>query len=87
MVVTNVVTMKREVTVTNVIEKTVTVTNVVIEKREPERVLSARKTAPYVVSAKALTANAFQRVNYKFVGCVARRRGNRAAAAGRQDCR
>ena len=38
-VVTNVVTMKREVTVTNVIEKTVTVTNVVIEKREPERVL------------------------------------------------
>lgn len=61
-VVTNVVTMKREVTVTNVIEKTVTVTNVVIEKREPERVLSARKTAPYVVSAKALTATQLLKV-------------------------
>ena len=53
-VVTNVVTVTREVTVTNVVEKTVTVTNVVVEKREPERKLSARKTAPYVISAKAL---------------------------------
>ena len=54
-VVTNVVTVTREVTVTNVVAKTVTVTNVVVEKREPERILSARKTAPYVVSAKSLT--------------------------------
>ena len=55
--VTNVVTVTREVTVTNVVAKTVTVTNVVVEKREPERILSARKTAPYAVSAKSLTAS------------------------------
>ena len=61
-VVTNVVTVTREVTVTNVIAKTLTVTNVVIEKREPERILSARKTAPYVVSAKALTATQLLKV-------------------------
>ena len=60
--VTNVVTVTREVTVTNVIAKTVTVTTVVVEKRQPERILSARKTAPYVVSAKALTATQLQKV-------------------------
>ena len=61
-VVTNVVTVTREVTVTNVVAKTVTVTNVVVAKREPERILSARKTAPYLVSAKALTAAQLQKV-------------------------
>ena len=51
MVVTNVVTVKnvREVVVTNVIEREVIVTNVVVEHREPERILSKRKTAPYLV--------------------------------------
>lgn len=51
---TNVVEIVR--TVTNVVTqtKTVTVTNVVIEKRAPERVLSARKTAPYLVSSATL---------------------------------
>lgn len=47
--VTNVVEVTREVVVTNVV--TMTVTNVVVEKREPERVLSGRRTAPYRVSA------------------------------------
>lgn len=61
-VVTNVVTVTREVAVTNVVTKTVTVTNVVVEKRESERILSARKTAPYVVSAKALTPEQLRKV-------------------------
>ena len=47
--VTNVVEVTREVVVTNVV--TMTVTNVVVERREPERVLSGRRTAPYRVSA------------------------------------
>ena len=47
--VTNVVEVAREVVVTNMV--TLTVTNVVVERREPERVLSARRTAPYRVSA------------------------------------
>ena len=53
---TNVVTVTREVTVTNLVEKTVTVTNVVVEKREPARILSARKTAPYFLAAKSFDA-------------------------------
>ena len=61
-VVTNVVTVTREVTVTNVVEKAVTVTNVVVAKREPERILSARKTAPYVVSSKALAPDQLRKV-------------------------
>ena len=52
--VTNVVEVTRAVVVTNVVETSVTVTNVVIEKREPERVLSGRRTAPYRVSAGKL---------------------------------
>lgn len=55
-VVTNVVTVTREVVVTNVVTRTETVTNVVVERREPERLLSARRTAPYLVSAGALDA-------------------------------
>ena len=50
--VTNVVEVAREVVVTNAV--TLTVTNVVIEKREPVRVLSGRRTAPYRVSAGKL---------------------------------
>ena len=50
--VTNVVEVTREVVVTNVV--TLTVTNVVVEKREPVRVLSGRRTAPYRVSAGKL---------------------------------
>ena len=50
--VTNVVEVVREVVVTNAV--TLTVTNVVIEKREPARVLSGRRTAPYRVSAGKL---------------------------------
>ena len=50
--VTNVVEVTREVVVTN--EVTLTVTNVVVEKREPVRVLSGRRTAPYRVSAGKL---------------------------------
>ena len=53
-VVTNVVEVMREVVVTNAIVREVVVTNVVIEKREPERVLSGRRTAPYRVSAGSL---------------------------------
>jgi len=49
--VTNVVERIREVALTNVV--TVVVTNAVVERREPERVLSARKTAPYLVVAKS----------------------------------
>ena len=50
--VTNVVEVTREVVVTNAV--TLTVTNVVIEKREPVRMLSGRRTAPYRVSAGKL---------------------------------
>ena len=50
--VTNVVEMTREVVVTNAV--TLTVTNVVVERREPVRVLSGRRTAPYRVSAGKL---------------------------------
>ena len=50
--VTNVVEVTREVVVTNTV--TLTVTNVVVEKREPVRVLSGRRTAPYRVSAGRL---------------------------------
>ena len=50
--VTNVVEVTREVVVTN--EVTLTVTNVVVERREPVRVLSGRRTAPYRVSAGKL---------------------------------
>ena len=49
--VTNVVTVTREVVVTNVVTATETVTNVVEEVREPARILSLRKTAPYLVAA------------------------------------
>lgn len=52
--VTNVVEVTREVVVTNTVTRELTVTNVVIEKREPVRVLSARRTAPYRVSAGKL---------------------------------
>ena len=48
--VTNVVTVTREVVVTNTVVHEMTVTNVVVEKREPERILSGRRTAPYRVS-------------------------------------
>ena len=58
--VTNVVEVTHEVVVTN--EVTVTVTNVVVEKREPVRVLSSRKTAPYAVSAAALDEAALRRI-------------------------
>ena len=57
--VTNVVEVAREVVVTN--EVTLTVTNVVVARREPERVLSSRKTAPYAVSAAALDEAALRR--------------------------
>ena len=52
--VTNVVEVTREVVLTNTVTRELTVTNVVIEKREPERVLSGRRTAPYRVSAGRL---------------------------------
>ena len=58
--VTNVVEVTKEVVVTNTV--TVTVTNVVIEKREPERVLSGRRTAPYRVSAGKLDEAALRRI-------------------------
>ena len=58
--VTNVVETVREVVVTNTV--TLTVTNVVVERREPERVLSSRKTAPYAVSAAALDEAALRRI-------------------------
>ena len=63
-VVTNVVTVTREVVVTNVVTetRTETVTNVVVEKREPERILSARKTAPYVAYAKGMDAAQLRKV-------------------------
>ena len=52
--VTNVVTVTREVVVTNAVTVTMTVTNVVVERREPVRILSGRRTAPYRVSAGKL---------------------------------
>ena len=52
--VTNVIEIAREVVVTNTVTRELTVTNVVIEKREPVRVLSGRRTAPYRVSAGKL---------------------------------
>ena len=58
--VTNIVETVREVAVTNTV--TLTVTNIVVEKREPERVLSSRKTAPYAVSAAALDEAALRRI-------------------------
>ena len=57
---TNVVETVREVVVTNTV--TLTVTNVVVERREPQRVLSSRKTAPYAVSAAALDEAALRRI-------------------------
>ena len=58
--VTNVVEVTREVVVTNTV--TLTVTNVVVERREPERVLSGRRTAPYRVSAGKLDEAALRRI-------------------------
>ena len=57
---TNVIEVTREVVVTNTV--TMAVMNVVIEKREPERVLSGRRTAPYRVSAGKLDEAALRRV-------------------------
>ena len=54
--VTNVVEVAREVVVTNTVTREVAVTNVVVEKREPVRVLSGRRTAPYRISAGKLDA-------------------------------
>ena len=58
--VTNVVEAVREVVVTNTV--TLTVTNVVVEKRVPSANLSARKTAPYVIAAKSITASQLQKL-------------------------
>ena len=60
--VTNVVTVTREVVVTNTVTRELVVTNVVIERREGERVLSGRRTAPYRVSAGKLDEAALRRV-------------------------
>ena len=60
--VTNVVEVTREVVVTNTVTVATTVTNVVFEKREPERVLSGRRTAPYRVSAGKLDEAALRRI-------------------------
>ena len=57
---TNVVEVVREVVVTNTV--LLTVTNVVVERREPERVLSSRKTAPYAISAAALDEAALRKL-------------------------
>ena len=51
---TNVVETVREVVVTNTVTRELTVTNIVTVKRESERVLSGRRTAPYRVSAGKL---------------------------------
>lgn len=53
---TNVVTVTREVVVTNA----VTVTNVVVERREPRRGLTTRRTEPCVVSSSVLTHRQLQ---------------------------
>ena len=58
--VTNVVETTRVVVVTN--EVTVTVTNVVVERREPVRVLSARRTAPYRVSVGKLDGATLRKI-------------------------
>ena len=49
-------TVVRTVTVTNTVSvtQTVTVTNVVVERHEPPRALTVRRTAPYRVSAQNL---------------------------------
>ena len=60
--VTNIVEVTREVVVTNTVTVTTAVTNVVIEKREQERVLSGRRTAPYRVSAGKLDEAALRRI-------------------------
>ena len=60
--VTNVVETVREVVVTNTVTRELTVTNVVIERREPVRVLSARRTAPYRVSAGKLDEAALRKL-------------------------
>lgn len=60
--VTNIVEMAREVVITNTVLREVVVTNVVIEKREPERVLSGRRTAPYRVSAGSLDEATLRKV-------------------------
>ena len=60
--VTNVVTVTREVVVTNTVVHEMTVTNVVVEKREPERILSGRRTAPYRVSAGKLDEATLRRL-------------------------
>ena len=60
--VTNVVEVTREVVVTNAVTRELTVTNVVIERREPERVLSRRRTAPYRVSAGGLDGSTLRRM-------------------------
>ena len=52
--VMNVVEVTREVVVTNTVTRELAVTNVVTVKREEERVLSGRRTAPYRVSAGKL---------------------------------
>ena len=52
--VTNVVEVMREVVVTNTVMREIVVTNVVVEKREPVRVLSGRRTAPYRVAAGSM---------------------------------
>ena len=60
--VTNVVTVTREVVVTNTVVRETTVTNVVIERREPERILSGRRTAPYRVSVGKLDEMTLRRL-------------------------
>ena len=60
--VTNVVTVTRVVVVTNTVTREVVVTNAVVEKRAPERVLSARRTAPYRVSAGKLDEPTLRRL-------------------------
>ena len=60
--VTNVVEVTREVVVTNTVTRELTVTNVVIEKREPVRVLSGRRTAPYRVSAGKLDESTLRKL-------------------------
>ena len=60
--VTNVVTVTREVVVTNTVTREVAVTNVVVVRKAEERVLSARRTAPYRVSAERLDEPALRKI-------------------------
>lgn len=60
MTVTNRVTVT--VTVTNTVTERVTVTNAVTVNREPERSLTARRTAPYLVSTRNLDAVRFRKL-------------------------